>query len=139
MVTEGPPVLTDSMTSGYRVPCTRKRASSPSRFAVSSKIRMKVLPMAFRFASGSTIPSTASRNSRRASTTTSRMPMCLRKVRSTLSRSFFRRSPLSTKMQVRRSPTARWTSAAATDESTPPESPQMTCSSPACSAIRATA
>ena len=42
-------------------------------------------------------------------------------------------------MQVSWSPTARCTSAAATDESTPPESPQITrCSVPTSSRIRAT-
>jgi hypothetical protein len=59
-----------------------------------------------RFFSGSSIPSSAARNSAPASTTTSLMPMCFWKVRSTLSRSSFRSSPLSTKTQVRRSPMA---------------------------------
>ena len=47
-------------------------------------------------------------------------------VRSTCSRSWRRSSPVSTKMQVSWSPIARCTSAAATEESTPPDSPQMT-------------
>ena len=43
---------------------------------------------------------------------------------STCSASPSRSSPWSTKTQVSWSPTARWTSAAATEESTPPDSPQ---------------
>ncbi len=41
-------------------------------------------------------------------------------------------------MQVSRSPTARCTSAAATDESTPPDRPQITRASPTSARIRAT-
>ncbi len=52
--------------------------------------------------------------------------MCARNVRSTCSRSCRRSNPVSTKMQVSWSPIARCTSAAATDESTPPDSPQIT-------------
>ena len=44
--------------------------------------------------------------------------------------------PWSTKMQCSWSPIARCTSAAATDESTPPESPQTACPSPTCCADR---
>ena len=54
------------------------------------------------------------------------MPRWRRKVVSTCSRSCRRSSPWSTKMQVSRSPTARCTSTAATDESTPPDRPQIT-------------
>ena len=61
------------------------------------------------------------------------------KVFRTSSASDSRRSPLSTKMQVSRSPIARWISTAATDESTPPESPQMTPSSPTCCRMRSVA
>ena len=43
-----------------------------------------------------------------------------------------RSSPLSTKMQVSRSPMARWISSAATVESTPPLRPQTTRPSPTC-------
>ena len=51
-----------------------------------------------------------------------------------------RSSPLSTKMQVCRSPIALWMSTAATLESTPPESPQITDSfGPTCARIDATA
>ncbi len=48
------------------------------------------------------------------------------------------RRPLSTKMAFIRSPMARCSRAAATDESTPPESPQITFSSPTISLIVAT-
>ncbi len=48
------------------------------------------------------------------------------KTSSTCSRSPCRSTPLSTKMQRSRSPMARWTSRAATAESTPPERAQMT-------------
>ena len=49
--------------------------------------------------------------------------MRLEKRASTCAASFSRRRPLSTKMHVRRSPMARWTSSAATVESTPPLTP----------------
>ena len=75
----------------------------------------------------------------RASTTRRSMPRCRRKVVSTCSRSCSRSRPWSTKMQVSRSPTARCTSTAATEESTPPESPQITrLVGPTSSRIRAT-
>ena len=45
---------------------------------------------------------------------------------------------MSTKMQVSRSPMARWMSAAVTVESTPPESPQMTRRAPTRSRMRGT-
>ena len=126
MVADGPLTDSDSITSGYSVPCTRNFASPPMRSDASSKTSMKVLPMIFRFFSGSSTPCSRSRKSADASTTSSRIPMCARKVRSTASRSPCRSSPVSTKMQVSWSPMARWTSDAATDESTPPERPQMT-------------
>jgi hypothetical protein len=53
-----------------------------------------------------------------------------RKVVSTNRRSPFRNSPLSTKTQVSWSPIALCRSTAVTDESTPPESPQITRLSP---------
>ncbi len=57
----------------------------------------------------------------------------------TCSASFSRSRPWSTNTQVRRSPIARWISAAATDESTPPDSPSSTSSSPTCARTAATA
>ena len=53
--------------------------------------------------------------------------------------SFRRSKPVSTNTQVSWSPMARWMSAAATDESTPPESPSMTSSLPTWARIFATA
>ena len=50
-----------------------------------------------------------------------------------------RSSPWSTKTQVSWLPTARWTSAAATAESTPPDSPQIRCLSSTCCWIASTA
>jgi hypothetical protein len=49
-----------------------------------------------------------------------------------------RSNPWSTNTQVSCSPTARWTRAAATAESTPPESPQIARLSPTCARIAAT-
>ena len=46
--------------------------------------------------------------------------------------------PVSTKTHVSWSPTALCTSAAATAESTPPDSPQITCSSPTWARIAST-
>ena len=64
--------------------------------------------------------------------------MCARNVRSTCSRSCRRSRPVSTKMQVSWSPIALCTSAAATDESTPPDRPQITCRSPTMARIFST-
>ena len=57
------------------------------------------------------------------------MPNCS-KASTTCSASFSRIRPWSTKTQVSLSPTALWTSSAATEESTPPERPQITRPSP---------
>ena len=62
---------------------------------------------------------------------------CSRKAVMTWSPSFLRIRPWSTKMHVSWSPIAWWTSTAATDESTPPERPQMTFASPTCARMRA--
>ena len=56
----------------------------------------------------------------------------------TCSASSLRSRPWSTKTQVSWSPTARWTSSAATAESTPPDSAQITRSSPTWARIRST-
>ena len=64
---------------------------------------------------------------------------CCANVSITCSASFRRSRPWSTNTQVSRSPIARWISAAATDESTPPDSPSSTSSSPTCARIAATA
>ena len=65
------------------------------------------------------------------------MPNCS-KASTTCSASFIRIRPWSTKTQVSFSPTALWTSSAATEESTPPERPQITLPSPTWAWIRAT-
>ena len=72
-----------------------------------------------------------------ASTATSGTLKWSRKAAMTCSPSFLRIRPWSTNTQVSWSPIARCTSSAATDESTPPESPQMTLPSPTCVADRA--
>ena len=91
----------------------------------SSKIRTNCSPMILRFSSGSVMPRSRSKNRSPASTWMSSMPMCRRKVSTTCSDSPWRMSPVSTYTQVSCGPMARWTSAAATAESTPPDSPQM--------------
>ncbi len=97
---------------------------------------MNALPMILRFCSGSVTPASRSRNSVAASAKTS--GSCSRSKRLRIcSASSCRITPLSTKMQVRRSPIARCISTAATVESTPPLSPQTTRPSPTCSRIRA--
>ena len=65
-----PTIDTDSMTSGYSVPCARK-STWPSFAASASKTSMNVAPMIFRFCSGSVTPASRSRNSVDASTNTS--------------------------------------------------------------------
>src|SRR3954447_157624 len=113
----------DSITSEYSVPCTRNRAPSPpsaSPAASSSKTRMNSAPIVLRFVSGSVTPRSLARKRSSASTATSGMPNRSRKAEMTCSPSFLRISPWSTNTHVSWSPTARWTSSAATDESTPP-------------------
>ena len=107
--------------------------------AVSSKVRIKSSPMTLRFCSGSLTPRSRSKNLSPASTCTSSAPMLRPNVSTTCSASPLRSSPVSTNTQVRRSPRARWASAAATDESTPPDSPQIALpSSPTWAAMAAT-
>ena len=95
--------------------------------SAASKTRMNSRPMILRFSSGSVTPASASRNCFSASTTCRSTPVAATKSRSTCSASPLRSSPWSTNTQVSRSPIARCTSAAATAESTPPESPQIAC------------
>ena len=106
------------------MPCTRKRA--PSSFAASSsKTRMNSAPMILRLASGSVTPARRSRKRSSASTATSGTLKVSRKAAITCSPSPLRIRPWSTNTHVSWSPTARCTSSAATDESTPPERPQI--------------
>ena len=96
---------------------------------------MNSRPMILRFSSGSVTPASASRNCSRASTTCRSTPVAATKSRSTCSVSPSRSSPWSTNTQVSWSPMARCTSAAATAESTPPDSPQIARPSPTCARI----
>ena len=79
--------------------------------------------MILRFSSGSLTPASAARKRSWASTTLSDTPVAATKSRSTCSGSPARSRPWSTKTQVRWSPMARCTSAAATAESTPAGQP----------------
>src|SRR5665648_91035 len=99
---------------------------------------MNSRPMILRLASGSLTPARAERNCSRASTTFSRTPVAATKSFSTCSGSPDRSSPWSTNTQVSWSETARCTRAAATAESTPPDSPQITRASPTWARIAAT-
>ncbi len=67
------------------------------------------------------------------------MPRPSRRLCTTCCASPLRSRPVSTKIAVERSPTARLSSAATTDESTPPESAQSTRPSPTRSRTVATA
>jgi hypothetical protein len=93
-------------------------------------------PMILRLASGSETPRSLSRKRSSASTATRGTWKWSRNVRTTCSPSFLRIIPWSTKTHVSWSPIARWTSSAATEESTPPERPQMTFLSPTCARMR---
>ncbi len=91
---------------------------------------MNSRPMILRFCSGSVTPASAARNTGAASTTFRSTPVAATKSFSTCSASPVRSSPWSTKTQVSWWPMARWTSAAATAESTPPDRPQMAWAEP---------
>ena len=78
------------------------------------------------FISGSVIPFSWSKKRSEASTTCMSQFFCFTNSSITSSASLARNSPVSTKMQVRFSPIAWWTSAAATALSTPPLSPHIT-------------
>ena len=135
----------DSTMSGYSVPCTRNRGASsplvpaPRSRAASSNTRMNVSPMILRLRSGSITSSSAPRNRSAAFTCTRSTWNWRRNVSSTCSASSRRSSPVSTNTHVSWSPIALCTSAAATAESTPPDSPQITRSSPTCARISSTA
>ena len=137
IVADGPLKETDSMTSGYSVPCARN-ATPGMVLASASNTSMNTRPMVLRFTSGSSTPFRASKNCLRASTTRSRSPNLARKTSATRSASPALSTPLSTKTQVSLSPTARSMMAAATAESTPPERPQMTFSLPSWARIFST-
>ena len=106
---------------------------------MSSKTSMNVWPMILRLRSGSVTPSRRRGTASVASTNSSGRFIRSRKRFRTCFASSWRSTPLSTKMQVRRSPIARWISSAATAESTPPLRPQTTLPSPTCRRMRAVA
>ena len=113
-------------------------ARSPKTLtSAASNTRMNSRPMILRFSSGSTIPSSAPRNCSAASTT-SRLSNTASKSVRTCSVSPRRIIPWSTYTQVSRSPMARCTIAAATAESTPPDSAQIARPSPICSRMAST-
>ena len=91
-----------------------------------------------RFCSGSVTPARRARKRSTASTCTSGTWKCSSNASTTLLASSLRSRPWSTNTQVSWSPTARWTSSAATAESTPPDSAQITRSSPTWARIRST-
>ena len=99
---------------------------------------MNSRPMILRLVSGSVTPASASRKRSLSSATTRRTPVAATKSRSTCSASPARSSPWSTNTQVSWSPTAFCTIAAATAESTPPDSPQITCAAPTWARMRST-
>ena len=85
--------------------------------------------MIFRFCSGSTTPARRSRKSFEASTKTSGSFNRSKRFRTCVASSSLN-TPLSTKMHVSLSPTARWMMSAATVESTPPLNAHATRPSP---------
>ena len=87
---------------------------------------MNSRPMILRLRSGSVTPRSFARKRFAASTNTTLRCSRSAKRRRTCAPSSLRSRPLSTNTQVRRSPMARWTSRAATEESTPPDRAQMT-------------
>ena len=86
---------------------------------------MNSAPIALRLASGSVTPLSFSRKRVSASTATSGTLKVSRNALITCSPSSLRIRPWSTNTHVSWSPIARCTSSAATEESTPPESPQI--------------
>ena len=96
--------------------------------------------MILRLRSGSATPSSFFRKRRQASTNTTLRRSRAAKRRRTWTASSLRSRPLSTNTQVRRLPIARCTMSAATAESTPPESAQITRPfAPTCSRTRSVA
>ena len=95
--------------------------------------------MILRLASGSVTPASLPRNCSLASTWITLACSWPANISITSSPSFSRSRPWSTNTQVSWSPMARWISAAATLESTPPDRPRITSSSPTCSRMRSTA
>ena len=129
----------DSTMSGYSVPCTRNarrpRCSARSR-AASSKTRMNSLAddLALAFGFDHVVERAEEPVGRLHVHEVDRELAAERSSRPARPR-LARSKPVSTKTHVSWSPIALCTSAAATAESTPPESPQITRSSPTCARI----
>src|SRR5829696_755032 len=94
---------------------------------------MNSSPITLRLRSGSVTPARRARKRSSAGTTTSGTWKWSRNWATTCSASLRRSRPWSTNTHVSWSPIARWTSSAATDESTPPERAQIARPSPTCS------
>ena len=101
-------------------------------------MRMNSSPMALRLSSGSVTPASRSKKRSAARTWMSSMPKLRWNVSTTWSPSSLRIRPVSTNTHVSWWPMALCTSAAATAESTPPDSPQMARPSPTCALTAAT-
>jgi len=109
---EGPRRGPDPM-SGQIVPCASQRA--PDSFTASRRMTStNSRPMTLRLASGSETPAGAAKNCAKASTCATFAWSLPANVSTSMRPSLGRSSPWSTKTQVRRSPVARWMSAAAT-------------------------
>jgi hypothetical protein len=105
--------------------CARAASFAASRWNTSTNSR----PMILRLASGSLTPASAAQElARRIDVDHLARQVAGEHVHHLLA-SFRRSRPWSTNTQVSWSPMARWISAAATDESTPPDRPRMTSSS----------
>ena len=110
------------------MPCANHFAPS-TKWDSSSKTSIKTRPIIFLFVSGSLSPAKSFKKRAEAST-----PFTLSPIPSycfnTSVNSFFLKSPLFTKMQWRFFPIALCNNTAATEESTPPDKPNITFSSP---------
>ena len=111
------------------MPCANHLALS-NLFDSSSKTSIKTLPIILRFASGSLSPAKRSKNLSSASIFIIFKPKWSPNISMTCWPSSKRSKPLSTNTQVNLSPIARCNNIATTDESTPPERPKITSSSP---------
>ena len=96
-------------------------------------------PMILRLASGSLTPANLPKKRSLASTRITFAWSLPTNISMTKSPSFKRNKPWSTNTHVNWSPMARCIKAAATDESTPPDKPKITSSSPTCWRINSTA
>ena len=117
--------------SGYIVPCARNFIPSSLR-ASSSNTRMNSAPITLRFVSGSATPASLSRKRSTASTYVRFAPSWFLNTSMTCSLSPLRIRPWFTCTHSSCLPTALMSSAATTDESTPPDSASSTLPSPIC-------